>query len=127
MVATVQNPIVNFPSPEARPNNAIIGERRQGGVKRWFATATDIEDRKQTEQRLRNENLVLREQIERDSMFEDIVGSSGALNKVLRQVCRVLVSNEALKQVASRANINVPDALDSKHQSRVERKRGPWR
>ena len=27
MVATVQNPIVNFPAPEARPGNAIIGER----------------------------------------------------------------------------------------------------
>ena len=30
-------------------------------------------------------------------------------------------ANEALKQVASRANINVPDALDSKHQSRVDK------
>ena len=28
MAATVQNPIVNFPTPEARPSNAIIGERR---------------------------------------------------------------------------------------------------
>src|SRR5260370_27576137 len=28
MVATVKNPIVNFPAPEARPSNAIIGERR---------------------------------------------------------------------------------------------------
>ena len=28
MVATVQNPIVNFPAPEARLSNAIIGERR---------------------------------------------------------------------------------------------------
>ena len=99
----------------------------QGRVIRWCATGTDINDRVQAEERTRNENLALGEQIDRDSMFEDIVGSSGALNKVLRQVCRVLVSNEALKQVASRANINVPDALDSKHQSRVERKRGPWR
>jgi hypothetical protein len=30
-------------------------------------------------------------------------------------------ANEALKQVASRANINVPDALDSKHQSWVDK------
>jgi PAS fold len=43
---------------------------QQGRVARWFATATDIEDRKQTEQSLRNENLALREQIDRDSMFE---------------------------------------------------------
>src|SRR6266849_3319455 len=28
MVATVQNPIIAFPAPEARPSNAIIGERR---------------------------------------------------------------------------------------------------
>jgi len=28
MAATVQNPIVNFPAPEARLSNAIIGERR---------------------------------------------------------------------------------------------------
>src|ERR1700730_17331118 len=64
--------------------NPLLNE--QGRVARWFATATDIEDRKQTEQRVRNENLVLREQIDRDSMFEDIVGSSEALSKVLRQV-----------------------------------------
>ncbi len=52
--------------------NPLLNE--QGRVARWFATATDIEDRKQTEQRVRNENLALREQIDRDSMFEDIVG-----------------------------------------------------
>jgi PAS domain S-box-containing protein len=45
---------------------------QQGRVARWFATATDIEDRKQTEQRVRNENFALREQIDRDSMFEEI-------------------------------------------------------
>lgn len=43
----------------------------------------------ETEERWRNENLVLREQIERNSMFEDIVGSSPALRKVLSQICRV--------------------------------------
>src|SRR2546426_2713711 len=62
---------------------------KQGRVARWFATATDIEDRKQAEQRVRNENLALREQIDRDSMFEDIVGSSEVLRKVLRQVGKV--------------------------------------
>src|ERR1700736_6612102 len=62
---------------------------QQGRVARWFATATDIEDRKQTEQRVRNENFALREQIDRDSMFEEIVGSSEALRRVLTQVSKV--------------------------------------
>ena len=67
-----------------------------GRVARWFATATDIEDRKQTEQSVRNENLALREQIDRDSMFEDIVGSSEALRKVLRQVGKVAHSDSTV-------------------------------
>src|ERR1700736_2382973 len=62
---------------------------QQGRLARWFATATDIEDRKQTEQRVRNENFALREQIDRDSMFEEIVGSSEALRRVLAQVSKV--------------------------------------
>jgi len=56
---------------------------------RWFATATDIEERKQTEQRVRNENVALREEIERSSMFEEIVGSSEALRRVLGEVSKV--------------------------------------
>src|ERR1700737_353151 len=74
--------------------NPLLNE--QGRVARWFATATDIEDRKQTEQRVRNENLALREQIDRDSMFEDIVGSSDALHNVLRQVCKVAPSDSTI-------------------------------
>jgi len=74
--------------------NPLLNE--QGRVARWFATATDIEDRRQTEQRVRNENLALREQIDRDSMFEDIVGSSEALRKVLRQVGKVAHSDSTV-------------------------------
>jgi formate hydrogenlyase transcriptional activator len=62
---------------------------QEGRVARWFATATDIEDRKQAEQRIRNENLALREEIDRSSMYEAIVGSSEALRKVLSQVDKV--------------------------------------
>ena len=58
----------------------------EGQVIRWYATGTDIDDRVRAEERTRNENVALREQIDRDSMFEDIVGSSEALRKVLRQV-----------------------------------------
>jgi formate hydrogenlyase transcriptional activator len=67
-----------------------------GDIVRWFATATDIEERKHTEERIRNENLALREQIDRDSMFEDIVGSSEALRKVLRQVAKVAPSDSTV-------------------------------
>jgi formate hydrogenlyase transcriptional activator len=63
---------------------------------RWYATGTDIEDRKQAEERIRNENLALREQIDRDSMFEDIVGSSEALRRVLRQVRKVAPSDSTV-------------------------------
>src|SRR6266478_895599 len=68
----------------------------EGDVVRWFGTATDIEDRKHAEERTRNENLALREQIDRDSMFEDIVGSSDALRKVLRQVAKVAPSDSTV-------------------------------
>ena len=67
--------------------NPLLNE--QGRAVRWFATATDIEERKQTEQRVRNENVALREEIERSSMFEEIVGSSEALRRVLGEVSKV--------------------------------------
>jgi formate hydrogenlyase transcriptional activator len=63
---------------------------------RWYATGTDIDDRVRAEERTRNENLALREQIDRDSMFEDIVGSSEALRKVLRQVAKVAPSDSTV-------------------------------
>ncbi len=61
----------------------------QGQVIRWYATGTDIDDRVRAEEMTRNENLALREQIDRDSMFEDIVGSSEPLRTALRQVAKV--------------------------------------
>jgi formate hydrogenlyase transcriptional activator len=74
--------------------NPVLTE--SGDIVRWFATATDIEDRKQAEDRMRNETLALREQIDRDSMFEDIVGSSDTLAKVLRQVSKVALSESTV-------------------------------
>jgi formate hydrogenlyase transcriptional activator len=68
----------------------------QGQLIRWYATRTDIDDRVRAEERTRNENLALREQIDRDSMFEDIVGSSEALGKVLRQVAKVAPSDSTV-------------------------------
>src|SRR5712692_7169029 len=67
-----------------------------GQVTRWYATGTDIDDRVRAEERTRNENLALREQIDRDSMFEDIVGSSEALREVLRQVAKLASSDSTV-------------------------------
>src|SRR5438552_16560846 len=68
----------------------------QGQVTRWYATGTDIDDRVRAEEKTRNENLALREQIDRDSMFQDIVGSSDALRKVLRHVSKVAPSDSTV-------------------------------
>src|SRR6267142_2794627 len=74
--------------------NPFRNERNE--VIRWYATGTDIDERVRAEERTRNENVALREQIDRDSMFEDIVGSSEALGKVLRQVSKVASSGSTV-------------------------------
>jgi formate hydrogenlyase transcriptional activator len=61
----------------------------EGRLVRWYATGTDIDDRKRAEDRTRNENVALREDIVRSSMFEEIVGSSESLRQVLVQVSKV--------------------------------------
>jgi formate hydrogenlyase transcriptional activator len=61
----------------------------QGRLLRWYATETDIDDRKRAEDRTQNENVALREDIVRSSMFEEIVGSSEPLRKVMDQVSKV--------------------------------------
>jgi formate hydrogenlyase transcriptional activator len=60
-----------------------------GRIVQWNVTGTDIDDRRRAEDRTKNENLVLREEIRRASMFEDIVGASAAVREVLRHVGRV--------------------------------------
>lgn len=60
-----------------------------GHVARWCAAGTDIDKRKRDEERLREENLALREEIDHSSMFEEIVGSSEPLRRVLSQVSKV--------------------------------------
>ena len=60
-----------------------------GRVTRWVTAGWDIDDRKKSEERLQNENLALREEIDRTAMYEAIVGSSAALRNVLSQVDRV--------------------------------------
>jgi PAS domain S-box-containing protein len=45
-----------------------------GQITRWYVAVTDIQDRNVAEESLRNENIALREEISKASMFEEIVG-----------------------------------------------------
>jgi PAS domain S-box-containing protein len=68
----------------------------QGQITRWYSTGTDIEDRKQAEDKLRQENVALREEIDKASMFEEIVGTSPALQSVLARVSKVAPSDSTV-------------------------------
>ena len=68
----------------------------RGRFVRWYATATDIDERKRAEERIHNENLALREEIDRSSMFEEIVGSSRPLQRVLALVEKVAVTDSTV-------------------------------
>ena len=67
-----------------------------GQIIRWYVAGTDNDDRKRAEDRLRNENFVLREEIDRSSMFEEIVGSSKPMREVLKQVEKVAPSDSTV-------------------------------
>jgi formate hydrogenlyase transcriptional activator len=68
----------------------------QGQVSRWYVAATDIDDRKRAEERLQQENVALREEIDRASMFEEIVGTSPALQAVLSRVSKVATTDSTV-------------------------------
>jgi PAS domain S-box-containing protein len=60
-----------------------------GQILRWHVSCTDIEDRKRAEERLQQENVALREEIDRASMFEEIVGTAPPLQAVLSCISKV--------------------------------------
>src|SRR5262249_37102222 len=67
-----------------------------GSIVRWYVLLTDIEDRKHAEteiaalkDQLYKENLALRDEVDRTSMFEEIIGTSPALRPVLIRVAKV--------------------------------------
>lgn len=68
----------------------------KGGVKQWYAAGMDIEDRKWEEERLRRENLMLREDIDVSSMYEEIVGDSPALKAALNLVSVVAPTDSSV-------------------------------
>jgi len=67
-----------------------------GQITRWYVTGTDIEDRKRCEERLQQENVALREEIDKASMFEEIVGTSPALKSVLSRISKVAPSDSTV-------------------------------
>jgi formate hydrogenlyase transcriptional activator len=68
----------------------------KGQIMRWYVASTDIEDRKRAEERLQQENVALREEIDKTSMFEEIVGASPALKAVLTRVSKVAASDSTV-------------------------------
>jgi len=67
-----------------------------GRIMRWYVALTDIDDRKRAEERLQQENVTLREEIDTASMFEEIVGTSPALQPVLARVSKVARSDSTV-------------------------------
>jgi PAS domain S-box-containing protein len=74
--------------------NPVRDEKEQ--ILRWYVACTDIDDRKRAEERLQQENVALREEIDKTSMFEEIVGSSRALTAVLSRVSKVASSDSTV-------------------------------
>src|SRR4030095_15978196 len=67
-----------------------------GSIVRWYVLLTDIDDLKRAEaelgalkDQLYKENLVLRDEVDRTSMFEEIVGTSPALQPVITRIAKV--------------------------------------
>jgi formate hydrogenlyase transcriptional activator len=67
--------------------NPVTDEKEQ--VKRWYLGATDIEEQKVSAEKLQRENVALREEIDKASMFDEIVGTSTPLKAVLSKIAKV--------------------------------------
>jgi PAS domain S-box-containing protein len=74
--------------------NPLKDER--GQITRWYGIGIDIDDRKLAEDTLRLENVALREEIDKTSMFEEIVGASPALQAVLSRISKVARSDSTV-------------------------------
>jgi len=67
-----------------------------GQIMRWYVAATDIDERKRAEDRLQHENVALREEIDKASMFEEIIGTSAPLKAVLSRISKVAPSDSTV-------------------------------
>jgi len=61
----------------------------QGQIIRWCGARTDVHDQKEPQESSSAENLALREEIDRVSIFEEIVGTSPALKAALDRIAKV--------------------------------------
>ncbi len=68
----------------------------KGQIKRFYSASIDIDDRKRAEERLHQENVALREEIDKASMFEEIVGTSPALKSVISRISKVAPSDSTV-------------------------------
>ncbi len=68
----------------------------KGQIKRFYSASIDIDERKRAEERLHQENVALREEIDKASMFEEIVGTSPALKSVLSRISKVAPSDSTV-------------------------------
>ena len=68
----------------------------QGRLIRWYVAVVDIQDMREAEQRLKNENIALREEIDKASMFEEIVGTSRPLQSVLSRIAKVAPTDSSV-------------------------------
>jgi formate hydrogenlyase transcriptional activator len=68
----------------------------KGQITRWYSASTDIDERKRAEEKLQLENAALREEIDQTSMFEEIVGTSSALQTVLSRISKVAPSDSTV-------------------------------
>jgi len=98
----------------------------QGNIVMWYGSSIEIDDRKRAEEELKKafdeiktlrdqlhkENLVLKEEIDQASMFEEIVGASDAIKQVLAVLCKVAPTDSTVlitgetgtgKELAARA------------------------
>lgn len=68
----------------------------KGNLLHWYRTATDIDERKLAESVIRNENIALREEIDKSFMFEEVIGTSRSIHSVLRRVSKVAKTNSTV-------------------------------
>jgi PAS domain S-box-containing protein len=76
---------------------------KEGRIVRWYYLPIDVDDRRRAEEALRkseallhNENVALREQIDQAFMFEEIVGTSSALQEVLSRIVKVAPTDSSV-------------------------------
>jgi len=88
--------IYNVPNPQwpIDEYNSLTDESRK--IIPWCIKGNDIDGPEKADEWLRNENLVLREEIDRSSMFEEIVGSSQPIRQLLRHVEKVAPSDSTV-------------------------------